>query len=265
MLHIPSLSDGFSVYCSMLAQNIKFLRSQRKLSQQQLADTFQIPRTTLSGWERGSAEPSTAMLIMLAAFFQCTIDDLLTIPLEYESPYQGGSGKLRVLSLTVDATNKSWIELVNVKAEAGYVENFKEPTYIKELPKLKIPGLESGTYRGFEIHGDSMLPMQPGTVVICEFVEQLRQIKSGSTYVIVARPDGIVYKRVFNEPDHNRLRLVSDNPVYPEASILWQDVAEVWKYRCHISFDDPKQSFDQYHDHRIDEIQRKVETLYRKL
>lgn len=36
-----------------------------------------VSRQAVHGWERGEYKPSADMLIKLAAFYQCSIDDLL--------------------------------------------------------------------------------------------------------------------------------------------------------------------------------------------
>ena len=47
----------------MLAQNLKYLRKQFNLSQQELSEIFDIPRTTLGDYERGKTEPNVSNLV----------------------------------------------------------------------------------------------------------------------------------------------------------------------------------------------------------
>ena len=56
--------------------------------------------------------------------------------------------------------------------------------------------LAPGNYRAFEIVGDSMLPTPSGSVIVGEKVDDLEEVKSNQTYVVVSRNEGIVYKRV---------------------------------------------------------------------
>src|SRR5690606_26903848 len=109
---------------------------------------------------------------------------------------KGSSSNLRVLSVTVDANNNENIELVPVLASAGYLNGYNDPEYVKELPKFSLPMFNQGTYRAFEIKGDSMLPLPSGTFIVTEYVENWQDIKAGQTYVIVSRNDGVVYKRI---------------------------------------------------------------------
>jgi hypothetical protein len=98
-----------------------------------------------------------------------------------------------------------------------------------------------GTYRAFEIKGDSMLPLQSGTIVVGEYLSNWNEIKPGETYVIISKGEGIVYKRVGNKLRENKtLKLISDNLVYEPYSIPSEDVLEVWKAKAFISTQFPE-------------------------
>ena len=120
------------------------------------------------------------------------------------------------------------------------MNGYADVEYVKELPHFSLPMLKQGTYRAFEISGDSMLPLLPGTIVIGEYVDDLRNIKSGKTYVLVTQREGIVYKRVFNYLDENgTLFLVSDNRQYAPYQLGASDVMEVWVSKAYISVQFP--------------------------
>jgi hypothetical protein len=85
-----------------------------------------------------------------------------------------------------------------------------------------------------------MLPLIPGTIVIGAYVEQLHQIKSGRTYILVTQTEGVVYKRVFNYLEENgKLFLASDNEHYKPYEVRGEDVLEVWEAKAFISTDFP--------------------------
>jgi len=95
---------------------------------------------------------------------------------------------------------------------------------------------KQGTYRAFEIKGDSMLPLVSGTTIIGEYVENWTDIKPAETYVIVSKTEGVVYKRVGNKfKDNKKLKLISDNPVYDPYEIGGEDILEIWKAKAYIS------------------------------
>jgi uncharacterized radical SAM superfamily protein len=96
--------------------------------------------------------------------------------------------------MTMDAVGQNYIELVETKAEAGYMNSMSDPEYIADLPKIAIPSLQNGRYRAFEIFGDSMLPMESGSIILSKYVEALKDIKDDKTYIIITHKDGVVYK-----------------------------------------------------------------------
>lgn len=246
----------------MLADNLKYLRKKHKLSQQQLADALELPRTTMGDYERGKTEPNIAMMVRMADYFDITLDALLNEQLSHEQLEVSSSDHLKILAISVDKDNEENIELVSTKAEAGYMENFSDPEYIRELPKLSIPNMPSGTYRGFEINGDSMLPLMPRSIVITSYVERLEDIKDDKTYVIIGNLQGVVYKRVRNQKDQKKLILISDNKAYLPYEVSYEEIDEVWQYYAHISFDDTQQLQSQLVDERWNDIQRKLTEIY---
>lgn len=252
----------FTTYQSlMLAENLKYLRKKNKLSQQELAETMQIPRTTLGDYERGKTEPNIETLIRFSNFYQTKLDQLLTSNLSLGDFEIISNNDLRVLAISVDQENNGNIELVDTKAEAGYLESFSDPQYIKDLPKIQFPNIPEGTYRGFEIAGESMLPIESGSIVIASYVENLGEIKNNRTYVIVGKNEGLVYKRVVRNEDRRSLILISDNPLYAPYEIGYEDVSEIWQYYAHLSFSDEKRQIDHRVEDRIIDIQKNIEEI----
>ena len=61
----------------MLQENIKRLRTQKGLSQEELAARLNVVRQTISKWEKGLSVPDAQMLIQLAEVFEVSVSDLL--------------------------------------------------------------------------------------------------------------------------------------------------------------------------------------------
>ena len=249
----------------MLSENLQYLRKKHKFSQQELANQLGLPRTTLGDYERGKTEPNIEMLIALADCFKVTIDALVRTNLQHLEFEIIKNKDIRVLAMTVDNDNKGNIELVDTKAEAGYLESFQDPEYIRDLPKINFPNIPSGTYRGFEINGESMLPMEPGTIVVSKYIEKLKDIKDNKTYIIISKEDGVVYKRVRNNKKQKALTLISDNELYLPYEIGYAEVAEVWEYYAHLSFSDLKVSFNEQLESKITDIQKKVTSIEQRV
>jgi phage repressor protein C with HTH and peptisase S24 domain len=151
-----------------------------------------------------------------------------------------GKGR-EVLAITVDSNNKENIELVLQKASAGYLSGYQDTEFVKDLPKISMPVLpKNRTYRAFEIQGDSMLPVQPGSIIFGEYQENITSIKNGKPYILVTGHDGIVFKRVFNFADKDgKLLLVSDNRNYEPYTVAANDVLEVWAAKAFFSNEFP--------------------------
>lgn len=56
--------------------NIKQLRENANLTQQQLSENLNVDRSTIAKWETGEAMPRADKLPELAKIFGCSIDDL---------------------------------------------------------------------------------------------------------------------------------------------------------------------------------------------
>lgn len=218
------------------------MRNQKGMTQQAFADLLRIKRSSLGAYEEGRAKPGYDLLVQLTDLFPVSMDQLVKEDLSLRAwssaPYQRDvSGKqMRVLSITVDKEDREFIDLVPEKAAAGYLNGFADPEYVEELPKFRLPMLSGGTYRAFEISGDSMLPIQSGSIVIGEYLEDWQQLKDGLTYVVVSAKEGIVYKRLFNKiNDRGEIICQSDNPAYPPYSVPVDDVLELWQAKAYIS------------------------------
>jgi len=248
-----------------LASNLKYLRSKFKFSQVQLADKLSLPRTTLGDYERGKTEPNLEMLRQLADLYRVDVDSLISVDLTDESLTVTKSDDLRILAISVDADSNGNIELVDTKAEAGYLDSFQNPEFIRDLPKISFPNLPHGTYRGFEISGDSMLPLESGSLVICSYVERLSDIKDGQTYVVVTREQGLVYKRLSVSADGQYVTLTSDNKSFAPYQLHMNEIAEVWKHYAHLSFSDGLQTHQSMLDAQMADIHSKVSDLYDRL
>ena len=227
-----------------IADNIKHLRKKAGLTQEQFAKAVGIKRSLVGAYEEGRAEPRLQTLTSIAGVLSVTADGLINHDLTKEDELEQAREKIKVLAITVDAEDRENVELVPQKAAAGYLNGFSDPEYIAELPKFRLPNLPSGaTYRAFEILGDSMLPLASGTIVVGRYVESIRDVKNGKTYVLITRQDGITYKRVFNYlDDRGKLFLVSDNKNYSGYEVDPIDVEEIWEAKAYISiqFPDPE-------------------------
>lgn len=230
---------------SNLATNLKYLRKKKGYTQQQLADILGIKRSLVGAYEEFRAEPKYELLTKMAKLFGLSMDELINDDINdrWKPKTSADSSSVRILSITVDKDDNELIQLVPVKASAGYLNGYADPEYIEELPQFSLPMFSHGTYRAFELKGDSMLPLDSGTIVVGEYLEDWKNFKLGETYIVVSKTDGVVYKRLTNRIHPVRgLKLVSDNPEYDSYYIAQEDILEIWKAKAFIStkFPEPK-------------------------
>lgn len=225
---------------STAGKNLKYLRKLRGWTQEEFAVKLKIKRSLLGAYEEERAEPRIEVLEIAGDMFKLTLDELLRKDL---SDTRGSYMAKRRAQKLAAASND--IQLVPVKAAAGYLAGYADPEFLDELNTFTLPMLAPGTYRAFEIVGDSMLPTTSGSVIVGEKVEDLEQVKSNQTYVVVSRNEGIVYKRVLkNNKSKTKLTMISDNTAYQPYNMNADDVIEVWKAQMIISKANTQQRWD---------------------
>lgn len=156
--------------------------------------------------------------------------------------------------IAVNQTGDENVIYVPVKARAGYLDGYGDPEYIETLPSFNMPHLTNGTYRCFEVKGNSMVrTFFDGDLVFGKYVEDLRDVKDGRVYIIVSKNDGIVLKRVINRiEERDKLILKSDNKDgnYPTYTINAEDIVEVWYVTMYASkqMPEPVDIYDRLHE-----------------
>ncbi len=220
-------------------KNLKHLRLRQELTQKQFAETLGLKQSVIGAYEEERATPPLNVLLDVCSRYKISMDvltrkDLSQLP---EKEWRAALAQKEVLAITVDASGKENVELVTHKASAGYLAGYQDPEFIAELPKINLPVLpKNKTFRAFEIQGDSMLPVQPGSVLFGEYVERMEEIRNGKPYVLITAQEGIVFKRIFRfDDDAEKLLLVSDNRQYAPYSIATDDVLEIWSVRGYYS------------------------------
>jgi transcriptional regulator with XRE-family HTH domain len=249
--------------------NIKLLRQRRKLTQDMVAAELGISRSTLNSYENGSVQnPTLESLLSFSKYYKVSIDTLVKVDLTKLSEFQLSElerghdvfvtgAKLRVLATTVDSNNKENIEVVPIKAKAGYKSGYADPDFIKKLPTFQLPILFGDRkYRMFQISGDSMLPIPDKSWVIGEYVENFYDVKDGQAYVVLTEDDGVVFKVAYNFIKKKKcLSLHSLNPSYDPYDVPASEIKEVWKFCNYLSSEIPDKYWEK------DRILKKIEKM----
>jgi len=133
------------------------------------------------------------------------------------------------------------IVYVPTAAHAGYTDQYNDPIFMEDLVSFSLPDykFQHGTYRCFDIVGDSMEPsLYAGDKVVCSFVDNnnfYSSVRNNLVYVIVM--DGaIVVKRVRNRIKENgTIELLSDNNYYQPYEVPVAEIKEIWHVEVKIS------------------------------
>lgn len=241
------------------ANNIRLLRKRRHRTQEVVAGELGFSRSTLNSYENGIVvNPTLESLIAFSRYFRVSIDTLIKIDLSKLSESQLSEiergydvyvtgGKLRVLATTVNSDNEENIEVVPLKAKAGYTAGYNDPEFISTLPTFQLPFLSADRkYRSFQIEGDSMQPIPHGSWIVAEFVHDWRDVRDGNAYIVVTKNDGIVFKIVFNQVrKHRNFLLRSLNSAYEPYQVPANEVLEIWKFINFISKELPEPETSQ--------------------
>lgn len=245
---------------SKFGKNLRFLRQQKKpkLSQTELGDQLSkegdiVSRSAISSYEDGRAEPNYFRLERISSFFNVAIDEILTKDLTILDPLSiqrrensedhiSGKG-MRILAIPTDKeTDEENIVFVPEKARAGYAVGYSDTSFFKNLPKYTLPFLPKGkTYRAFEISGDSMPPLEEGTIIIGEYIEDWKNVKDGTICIVTTKSEGFVLKKVYNNiTNNNSFILKSTNLRYSPYEVNALEISEMWRLVAHISKDFPE-------------------------
>ena len=143
------------------------------------------------------------------------------------------------------------ITYVSVAAQAGYVDQFNDPTYEESLPNFSFPDRQysGGVYRCFDVAGDSMEPtLFESDKMICRVIEPslwLNNIRPNFVYVF-ATNSGIVVKRVVSVSKENQsIMLSSDNEFYKPFELNISEINEVSTLISCISHFRPFQNMER--------------------
>ena len=226
---------------SKIANNIKHLRLLKNWSQGQLADEVELSRARIGSYEEGRAEPSIEVMVRLSHIFHVSIDALVKSNLSglKDTQLMKVAENRLLFPIMVDMNNNDLVEVVTAKASAGYLNGYSDPEYFEKLPNMNLPFKITGKHRAFPIKGDSMPPLKDGSFVVGKFVESIKDIHDGSTYILITKDEGIVYKRVHAKA--NVLELISDNKVYSPYTVHAKDVLEIWEFVCTLNVSDKRE------------------------
>lgn len=261
---------------NIFGKNLRFLRERKGLKLAEIPDFIGFSGSQWNNWELGTSFPKFMDLIQISKQFEVSETDLLHIDLQnvqviqkegedkntenvqgnvqasvqatpknqlrdHDPPYQAQETKIVPVVVTIDSHGRDNITLVPVKARAGYLLGYGDPQYIKKLPVYRLPGLNNGTFRAFEVEGLSMYnTFSPGDIVIGSYVELAQHCRDERVYIFVTKDDGILIKRAINRAEkEGKFILKSDNITdrdqYPVTVLPVDKIAEIWYVEAVLS------------------------------
>jgi hypothetical protein len=155
---------------------------------------------------------------------------------------------------------------VPTAAHAGYTEQFLDPVFMEDLISFSLPDykFQHGTYRCFDVVGDSMEPsLYAGDKVVCSFMDSnnfYSSVRNNLVYVVVLE-GAIVVKRVINKiKEQKTLLLISDNNYFKPYEVPIEEVKEIWHVDVKISpfLPSPNNIRNAFHE-EMDDMKRTID------
>lgn len=193
-----------------LPGNLKFLRKQKGLTLEAMAERVAIKKNTLNNYELGVTEPGLSTLILLSHFFGFSIDELARVDLS------GGdeTGKPGVFAPSL-LQNNSLVPILDPK-KIGVPTSL--PTSAMSFPAYLF---SPGVMVGFQAEGEAMNPtIKPGDYLIARPVEPL-EVRAGQVY-LVSFGQGeteLVVRRAYYYHESGVVVLTADNSDYSELTV----------------------------------------------
>ena len=221
------------------AYNLRRLRKQLKLTQEEMADTLGIKRSTYARYEKDITAPADVL--------QTWHEVHQTPYAEFSKPLPFGistnsNGELTKEIVFVRENDMLMMEvpLVSQYAYAGYLSGYGDAEFLDELPRIPwvVDREHKGNYLCFEVRNDSMYDgsfnsyAEGDRVLGREILQHHWQNKlhlEKWDFIIVHKRDGILLKKIAeHDPQSGTLRLHSLNPMYEDITVNTDDLAQIF-------------------------------------
>lgn len=228
-----------------VSKQLKALRENAGLSQKKIAIELKITQGAYSLIENGQNSITTEHLLTLSKLYSVPTDRILK-----------GSHNAVTMSL-----KNGFIPLINVSAQAGFIEKRKDEEWLGALEMYRIPGFDSHKdQKLFEVEGDSMMPtLMHGDIIIAKHLDDLTAIVDGSIIVVIT-PKSVITKRIKKDLNNNSIILSSDNPKYNSITYSLKNVTEILIVQGKVT-----RSFNLKDDESVNKLEHSVEHMQRDI
>lgn len=170
-----------------LNSNVKHLRTQKNISQQNLADEVGVDRSTISRIENNEIETTIDNAIKIAKVFDISLVDLINKDLRFDNA-DIIDLEQSIEMIPVYGTIKAGIPIESQTDIIDYID----------IPKSWAN--KGKKYYGLKISGDSMSPKyQDSDIVVFEFNEDVEQYKNKDVAVMINGTESTFKKILINE------------------------------------------------------------------
>lgn len=186
----------------MIGPQIRLLRKEANMTQQELASKLFVSQQAVGKWERGEATPNPETIVAMSKIFGVSADTILG---ESAPPLSTGG---------------TWVPVLGDVAAGIPIEAVEN---IVDYEEIDTAMASTGKYYGLRIKGSSMEPrIREGDVVI---VRQQEDADTGDTAVVLVNGESATVKRIKKEPDGG-LWLLPNNPAYDPQHYSPAEVAD---------------------------------------
>ncbi|SKB55726.1 XRE family transcriptional regulator [Dyadobacter psychrophilus] len=217
-------------------KRFKQIREELNLTQSAFADELGISATT-ADIERGRTRiPGQVVKELLKKYH---INPLWLFGDSKQKYLQADKLLMSPKVVTVDNAGKDNIVLVSAKAAAGYPNNIGDAQWFESLPAFTIPLPEyrNATFRGFQVEGDSMLPvLHSGEWIVGRALDDWEDVNPKQIYVVVT-VDSILVKKIRQESGSTFVDLISSNSEYSPIRLDRNEIKEIWIVNSKLTFD----------------------------
>lgn len=189
----------------MFENRLKDLRLEKHLNMKQTAQQLNIPYTTYVGYEKNEREPNSETLILLADFFECSVDYLVG-----RSSERNGVVDEKIES-NIEFMSQDKIHMIPVfeSVSAGFGA-YACSDIVDYIPLFINNPADVPDMMCIKVQGDSMFPIiDDGDIVV---VRKQSSVDSGQIAVVLIDNEEGFVKRI--EYDNNTIELKSENPYY---------------------------------------------------
>ena len=193
-----------------VGQYIKQLRTERKLTQEELGEFLGVQKAAVQKWESGAVKNLKRETIKkLSEIFDVSPGNFIT----------SESEKSNISAVYLDEIHKIRV-FESVSAGFG---TYADSLVVDYIPMFIKNSAEVPLLMGIKVQGDSMYPtIEDGDIII---VRRQSSVDSGSIAVmLIDNEDGVVKKVEYGK---NWIDLISINPMYPKRHFEGEDVTRL--------------------------------------